>query len=279
MSSNTAPHRWSGARRKPRFHRVSPIRSPKRGVVASGPERNVPWPVAVSFLIRPLPNVFALPDVYAIADPLRHAFPNNRHVEAKIRQSLQILRDRGEIAFEGGGRYRKLRPVVARSVRLDFSEAAHYASRSQVARVAVERWVAMNVDCWRCRSELLLVPPNTRLLDALCRNEGHEVQVKSFANIASDRITGAAFAPMADRLRTGMLPDYLLVSYDRLRSFVVLAEFIDGSSIPLNRLRPRTPLRATARRAGWIGATIDFAQLRRHVIVGPSFDPEVTAWP
>jgi hypothetical protein len=62
---------------------------------------NVPWPVAVSFLIRPLPEVFALPDVYAIADPLRKAFANNQHVEAKIRQSLQILRDRGQIAFQG----------------------------------------------------------------------------------------------------------------------------------------------------------------------------------
>src|ERR1700722_1071594 len=72
---------------------------------------NVPWPVAVSFLIRPLPDDFTLPDVYAIADPLRGAFPNNKHVEAKIRQSLQILRDRGEIAFEGGGRYRKVPPA------------------------------------------------------------------------------------------------------------------------------------------------------------------------
>jgi hypothetical protein len=37
---------------------------------------NVPWPVAVSFLIRPLPAVFSLPGVYAIAEPLRKAFPN-----------------------------------------------------------------------------------------------------------------------------------------------------------------------------------------------------------
>ena len=43
---------------------------------ASG--NNVPWPVAVSFLIRPLPDAFSLPEIYAIAEPLQRAFPNNR---------------------------------------------------------------------------------------------------------------------------------------------------------------------------------------------------------
>jgi hypothetical protein len=81
----------------------------------------------VSFPIRPLPAEFSLPEVYAVADPLHLAFPNNNHVRAKIRQSLQILRDRGDIAFDGNGRYRKLRLVQERSVHIDFSiaEAAY----------------------------------------------------------------------------------------------------------------------------------------------------------
>jgi hypothetical protein len=237
---------------------------------------NVPWPVAVSFLIRPLPDVFSLPEVYAIAEPLRFAFPNNNHVDAKIRQSLQILRDRGEIAFEGSGRYRKLRAMQQRSVRIDFTEAANYASRAQVARVAIEAWVATNIDCWRCRSSLLLVPANTRLLDAVCRDAGHEVQVKAISGIASDHLSGAAFGPMAERLTVGSLPDYLVVSYDRPRSVVVLAEFIDGESLGLDRLKARAPLGEGARRAGWVGATIDLSGLARHTVVGPSFIPEDT---
>jgi hypothetical protein len=131
-------------------------------------DSQVPWPIAVSFLIRPLDESFTLPEVYAIAEPLRRSFPNNRHVEAKIRQSLQILRDRGRIAFDGGGRYRKLLADVRPSVHLDFGEAARYTSRSQVARVAVEAWAASNVRCWRCEAPLLLVPTNAKLLDALC---------------------------------------------------------------------------------------------------------------
>ncbi len=240
---------------------------------------NVPWPIAVSFLIRPLPAEFSLAEVYAVADPLRHAFPNNNHVEAKIRQSLQILRDRGEVAFEGGGRYRKLRIEQVRSVRIDFSEAARYASASQIARVAIEAWVARNVECWRCGTPLIPLPANARLKDVVCQNALHDVQVKGIGGIAGDSLTGAAFGPMAERLAVGALPDYLIVSYDRLRSVVVLAEFVDGASLDAERLKARKALSERARRAGWIGSTIDLSGLERHVVVGPSFEPALRWWP
>ena len=94
-------------------------------------DARVPWLIAVSFLIRPLDESSTLPEVYAIAEPLRRSFPGNHNVEAKIRQ---IRRDRGRVAFEGSGRYRKLLADVRPSVHLDFGEAARYTSRSQIAR-------------------------------------------------------------------------------------------------------------------------------------------------
>jgi hypothetical protein len=246
---------------------------------ATGGRESVPWPLAVSFLLRPLPEEFALSDVYAMAAPLRKAFPNNRHVEAKIRQSLQILRDRGEIVVESPGRYRKFVVERQKSVRLDFGEAARYVSRSQIARVAVESWVARNIDCWRCRSPLLLVPANTLLLDAICSvDDRHEVQVKAVAGISGDRLLGAAYGPIAKRLELRELPDYLVISYDRLREIVLLAEFVDGALLRDERVAQRRALGAGARRAGWVGATIDVAGLERHVVVGPSFDPSIPTW-
>jgi hypothetical protein len=241
-------------------------------------ESHVPWPVAVSFLIRPLGDSFVLADVYALADPLRSAFPQNQHVEAKIRQSLQILRARGRIAFEGHGHYRKLVADIRPSVNLDFAEAANYTSRSQVARVAVEAWAATNVACNRCKSPLLLVPNNSKLLDAVCRKHQHEVQVKGVSGPAPDRLLTAAYGPMAERLVNGTLPDYLIVSYDRLREAVILAEFIDGRTIDHTRLRARTALSQDAKRAGWIGSTIDLNGLCRDVVVGPSLHPEIERW-
>jgi len=232
---------------------------------ADGDESRVPWPVAVSFLIDPLGDSFTLPEVY-------------RHVEAKIRQSLQILRDRGQVAFAGAGRYKKLVPATPKSVRLDFGAASHFSSRSQVARVAVESWAARNVSCRRCGSSFVLAPPNAKLLDAVCRSNHHEVQVKGVAGLATDRLTAAAFGPIAERLAIGRLPDYLIVSYDRLREIVILAEFIDGSTIGEPRIVARNALATTARRAGWIGSTIDLSGLARHVVVGPSFHPQIEHW-
>ena len=243
-----------------------------------GNESSVPWPIAVSFLIDPLGESFTLPEVYALADPLKRAFPNNRHVEAKIRQSLQILRDRGQLAFAGAGKYEKLIAAPPKSVRLDFGLAAHFSSRSQIARVAVESWAARNVVCRRCDSSLVLTPSNAKLLDAVCRANHHEIQVKGIAGVAGDKLTAAAFGPMSERLAIGQLPDYLIVSYDRAREVVTMAEFIDGAAIDTSRVIARTALRATARRAGWVGSTIDLSGLTREVIVGPSFAPEVNRW-
>lgn len=38
-------------------------------------DARVPWPITVSFLIRPLDQSFTLPEAYAIAEPLRRKFP------------------------------------------------------------------------------------------------------------------------------------------------------------------------------------------------------------
>jgi type II restriction enzyme len=49
---------------------------------------------------------FSLPEIYAFEDQLQQLHPDNRHVRPKIRQQLQILRDKGLLEFLGGGTYR-----------------------------------------------------------------------------------------------------------------------------------------------------------------------------
>ena len=49
---------------------------------------------------------FELEDVYAFEDRLAETYPENRHVRAKIRQQLQVLRDEGLVEFLGDGEYR-----------------------------------------------------------------------------------------------------------------------------------------------------------------------------
>lgn len=53
-------------------------------------------------------DVFTLNEVYDYVELLQQKHINNNNVEAKIRQQLQFLRDKGFIEFLGRGQYRKI---------------------------------------------------------------------------------------------------------------------------------------------------------------------------
>lgn len=50
---------------------------------------------------------FTLEQVYQFEEQLAGKHPENKHVKDKIRQQLQVLRDKGIIEFNGRGHYRK----------------------------------------------------------------------------------------------------------------------------------------------------------------------------
>ena len=49
---------------------------------------------------------FDLSGIYQFVGELKEKHPNNNNIEAKIRQQLQVLRDKGFLEFDGDGRYR-----------------------------------------------------------------------------------------------------------------------------------------------------------------------------
>ena len=59
---------------------------------------------AVEAIGRP---AFTLAEVYAQEARLAALYPGNNNVRPKIRQQLQLLRDRRWLAFGGGGGYRR----------------------------------------------------------------------------------------------------------------------------------------------------------------------------
>jgi len=66
------------------------------------------WTLDVWQCIDRLDIHFSLKQVYAFSDELKRKHPENKHIPAKIRQQLQVLRDRGIIEFVSRGYYRKL---------------------------------------------------------------------------------------------------------------------------------------------------------------------------
>jgi type II restriction enzyme len=78
------------------FRRLKPLEE------ISAKERG--WTLDVLRVLRSLGKVeFTNDDVYAFAPQLERLHPNNRHVRDKIRQQLQVLRDRGFLAQVGRG--------------------------------------------------------------------------------------------------------------------------------------------------------------------------------
>lgn len=64
------------------------------------------WLIAVMRCVEKLDKAdFSIRDVYRFVPLLQSMFPKNKHIEAKIRQQLQVLRDMGWIKFLGGGKY------------------------------------------------------------------------------------------------------------------------------------------------------------------------------
>jgi len=66
------------------------------------------WTLDVWQCIDRLDDKFNLKQVYAFANELQGKHPDNNHVKDKIRQQLQVLRDKGIIEFLGRGYYQKL---------------------------------------------------------------------------------------------------------------------------------------------------------------------------
>ena len=67
------------------------------------------WTLDVWQCIDRLDEQFTLKQVYHFVDELQGKYPDNHHIQDKIRQQLQVLRDKGIIEFLARGHYRKIK--------------------------------------------------------------------------------------------------------------------------------------------------------------------------
>jgi type II restriction enzyme len=65
------------------------------------------WLMDILNCVNRLSATFTLQDVYAYEKELSLKYTDNTHIREKIRQQLQILRDKGFIEFLGNGNYKK----------------------------------------------------------------------------------------------------------------------------------------------------------------------------
>lgn len=238
-------------------------------------KRSHTWKALIQAAVATMPASFSLADVVARRGDFTKHYPENRFVEAKIRQSLQILRDQGLIEFLGHGRYRRLdvEPVFSPLINEDLGRG--YSSGAQVARIVIETWAELNLYCLRCKAdELEKLADNTPVADFACALCSSQYQLKSKNGRFGSTLGGAAYAPTLAASQGGAMPEFVLVEYDRRFSTVVFVDALHGRWITPERIVPRKPLSDTARRAGWQGCKIDIGGLDRVAIVRPAGIPK-----
>lgn len=67
------------------------------------------WTIEILKIVDQIANrEFRLKEIYQFETQLKEKFPNNNFVKDKIRQQLQVLRDKGILEFRGDGLYKKI---------------------------------------------------------------------------------------------------------------------------------------------------------------------------
>ncbi|MBN2601758.1 MAG: hypothetical protein JXR87_07190 [Candidatus Marinimicrobia bacterium] len=77
--------------------------------LADQKQKNRSWIIEIMRILDKIEKInFTLSEVYKYESELQKKFPNNKFIKDKIRQQLQLLRDKGLIEFRGNGKYSKL---------------------------------------------------------------------------------------------------------------------------------------------------------------------------
>ena len=135
--------------------------------------------------------------------------------------------------------------------------AVGYKSRSQIARVLTEGWTEKNMYCPACTSNYLHnVKPGTEAIDFICYDCNAAFQLKATRKSIGRKIVDAAYDAMIRAILEDRLPHLFLLSYCYTKATVKDLLLIPKFCIPQSSIERRTPLRSTARRAGWVGCNI-----------------------
>lgn len=143
------------------------------------------------------------------------------------------------------------------SLEFDLKLAAQYKSSSQKTRVLTEGWVKSEIYCPSCGNPCLeQYSNNTPVADFFCGKCSEDFELKSKSNGLGEKIVDGAYRAMIDRLADVHNPNFFLLNYDlsayQVSNFFVIPKHFFIPEI----IEKRSPLSATARRAGWIGCNI-----------------------
>lgn len=132
-----------------------------------------------------------------------------------------------------------------------------YYSNSQIARILTENWVSENMYCPRCGNMYIKHFENNRpVADFYCPYCKNEYELKSKNGSLGHKITDGAYETMIRRITSNENPDFFFMNYSREKLIVKDLILIPKHFFVPDIIEKRTPLKDSARRAGWIGCNI-----------------------
>lgn len=205
---------------------------------------------------------------FSTAPPVAlNALRHDRRFLTEARKAVMLRAD-GRRPFPKGGAIRRITkirssPPPRRDVQLSLPDpGARYTSGAQRARVATEAWAAVNLYCPRCKSgNLTPARVGTKVKDFACPRCELAVQLKAKRGRFGSSFTNSAYSPKIEAIRARELPDYALLSYDLAAWAVTDLTILPGHFISEQHVLARKPLSPTARRAGWVGSTVQIGEL------------------
>lgn len=139
--------------------------------------------------------------------------------------------------------------------------AKGYSSNSQIARILTENWVKENSYCPCCGEAPLNEFENNRpVADFYCKKCYEEFELKSKNGKLSNTITAGAYSTMIQRINSNQNPNFFFLTYSKnwsVDNFLIIPKQFFTTEIIIKR----KPLADTARRAGWVGCSIDISNI------------------
>ncbi len=153
-------------------------------------------------------------------------------------------------------------------LQLNMNLAKDYKSLSQKIRIVTETWVEDNIYCPYCGNSHLNGFENNRpVADFYCSKCHSEYELKSKAGNIGRKISDGAYDTMIGRITSNTNPNLFVMNYNkqdyRIESLLLVPKFFFVPSI----IEKRKPLSSNARRAGWVGCSILFAEIPKQLCV------------
>lgn len=130
-------------------------------------------------------------------------------------------------------------------------------SASQTARLDTEGWAEANMFCPNCGcASLKQFPANRPVADFYCTECRDQYELKSQSKAFGRKVADGAYDSKIARLASDTSPNLILLQYDREQRRVENLTVVPRYFFVPHAIERRAPLRASARRAGWVGSNI-----------------------